>query len=84
MRHWRGLGVVFALVFGQWALMPPLVRAQAGAYQAAGTRKMAALLEQIYRDEDWKSDPNKDAERVAYWREQLGKTPALRDELKIR
>ena len=64
--------------------MAPLVRAQAGAYQAAGTRKMAALLEQIYRDEDWKSDPNKDAERVAYWREQLGKEPALRDELKIR
>ena len=33
-------------------------------YQSPGTRKMAALLEQIYREQDWKTDPNKADERV--------------------
>ncbi len=39
--------------------------------RAASTKKMAALLAHIYAEQDWKSDPNKAAERVAYYRQLL-------------
>jgi hypothetical protein len=39
--------------------------------RAASTKKMAALLAEIYQDQDWKTDPNKPAERVAYYRQLL-------------
>ena len=45
---------------------------------------MAALLEQIYREQDWKTDPNKAGERASHLREDLSNNPSLRDEIKIR
>ena len=45
---------------------------------------MAALLDQIYREQDWKTDPNKDAERIQALQTQLASNPSLRDELKLR
>ena len=45
---------------------------------------MAALLEQIYREQDWRTDPNKAADRAAHLREDLASNPSLRDEIKIR
>ncbi len=39
--------------------------------RAASTRKMAALLSRIYSEQDWKTDPSKAAERVAYYRRLL-------------
>ena len=75
----------FALV----ATMVLVLAAQPGPsenepYQSPGTKKMAALLDQIYREQDWKTDPNKAAERAAHLREDLANNPSLRDELKIR
>ena len=58
--------------------------AENAPYQSAGTKKMSALLEQIYREQDWKQDPNKAAERATHLREDLASNPGLRDELKIR
>ena len=45
---------------------------------------MTALLEQIYREQDWKTDPNKAAERASRLREDLASNPSLRDEFRIR
>jgi len=45
---------------------------------------MATLLERIYREQDWKTDPNKAAERASRLKEDLANNPSLRDELKIR
>jgi len=53
-------------------------------YQSPGTKKMAALLDQIYREQDWTKDPNKDAERASHLKEELNNNPSLRDELKLR
>ena len=53
-------------------------------YQSAGTRKMATLLRQIYAQEDWKTDPNKDGVRAQYYKNMLEAQPDLRNELKIR
>ena len=40
-------------------------------YQSPGTKKMAELLQKIYRENDWKADPNKPAERAAYYKSLL-------------
>ena len=44
---------------------------QTSFYQSEGTRKMAALLREIFAKSDWKSDPNKPAQRVEYYKEML-------------
>ena len=44
---------------------------------------MSALLAQIYLEQDWKTDPNKVAERIQALQQQLASNPSLRDELKI-
>lgn len=59
------------------------VHAQA-PYQSSGTKKMAALLQKIYAEQDWKVDPNKDAERAKYYEGQLAAKPGLREEIKLR
>ncbi len=46
--------------------------------RSVGTRKMAALLDRLYREQDWKTDPSKAAERVVYYRELL-RRPLDRD-----
>jgi len=53
-------------------------------YESSGTRKMAALLQRIYKEQDWKTDPNKVAVRAQYYKEMLQANPDLRSELKIR
>jgi len=45
---------------------------------------MAELLEKIYAEQDWKTDPTEGAERAAYYRDPLAKRPDLRTQLKIR
>ena len=42
-----------------------------GVYLPASTKKMAALLHRIYQQNDWKADPDKTAERAAYYRSLL-------------
>jgi hypothetical protein len=72
--------IVFAIPIGN-----PWFRVYAQApYQSAGTKKMAALLQKIYAEQDWKVDPNKDAERAKYYESQLATKPSLRDEIKLR
>jgi hypothetical protein len=77
--------IPFALIFlAVHVGNPPFsVHAQV-PYQAPGTKKMAALLQKIYADQDWKVDPNNDAERAKYYESQLAAKPGLRDELKLR
>ncbi|HUB00044.1 MAG TPA: CRTAC1 family protein [Terracidiphilus sp.] len=42
-----------------------------GVYLPAATKKMAALLREIYEQSDWKADPDKTAQRAAYYRSLL-------------
>ena len=76
-----------------WTALLMLVLAVAGAsqigapaapYQSPGTKKMAALLEKLYFEQDWQSDPNKYAERAKFFQQQLAANPSLKDELKLR
>ena len=53
------------------------------AYQSAGTRKMAALLEKIYRESDWRADPNKPAQRAAYYRTLLATSLSFQDRFTV-
>jgi Flp pilus assembly protein TadD len=53
-------------------------------YQAESTRKMGELLRKIYAEQDWKIDPNKDADRAKFLRSQLNGQIEMRDELKTR
>ncbi len=61
------------------ALCCAILQAQDGVAQpgageavtAASTREMAARLEGIFRANDWKGDPNKPAERAAYYKAKL-------------
>jgi hypothetical protein len=77
--------LLFEIIGFALALLAPLSKAIAAEpYQSPGTKKMAALLEQIYREQDWKTDPNKDAERARYLESQLSKSPTLREEIKLR
>ena len=45
---------------------------------------MAALLQQIFRDQDWRTDPNKDAQRAQYFQSLLEARPAFDKEIQIR
>ena len=60
------------------------VRAQERGSTAESTRRMAELLRKIYAEQDWKTDPNKDAERAKYLKEQLATGPDIRTELRLR
>ncbi len=53
-------------------------------YQSAGTKKMAALLVKIYSEQDWKTDPTKDAVRAKYFQSVLDAKPTYEKELQIR
>lgn len=52
--------------------------------RAESTRRMAALLSDIYKAEDWKTDPNKAAERVAYYGQLLARPLDRAKELQAR
>jgi hypothetical protein len=53
-------------------------------YQSASTKKMAELLQKIYRENDWKGDPNKPAERAAYYKSLLAQNLKPEDEVLVR
>ena len=53
-------------------------------YQAPSTKRMAERLLEVYRAQDFRTDPSKDAERVAYYREGLKQKLDPRTELKAR
>lgn len=48
------------------------------------TQRMAALLESIFRAQDWKTDPNKANERAAYYRSGVLANVDLRTEIRAR
>ena len=52
--------------------------------RSESTRKMAALLASIYREQDFKTDPSKADERAAYYRQMLLGKLDLRKELRAR
>src|SRR5258708_39811816 len=60
------------------------VCAQDGGRSSESARKMAELLRKIYEQQDWKTDPNKDAERAKYLKEELAAAPDISSELKLR
>ncbi len=53
-------------------------------YQAASTKRMGERLLEIYRAQDFRTDPSKDAERVTYYRNGLKQKLDPRTELKAR
>src|SRR5260221_13785215 len=60
------------------------VRAQDGGSSSESARKMAELLRKIYEEQDWKTDPNKDAERAKYLKKELAAGPEIGSEVKVR
>ena len=52
--------------------------------RADSTRKMADLLANIYRSQDFKADPNKSADRAAYYSEMLRQPLSLTKEMLAR
>jgi hypothetical protein len=78
-------------IFSLWLLVfsasPISVRTpadEAVPYQSPGTKEMAALLRKIYQEQDWETDPNKDAVRAEYFKTLLNAKPAYEKEIKIR
>ena len=53
-------------------------------HPSPGTKKMAALLEKIYREQPWQADPNKSDERALRLQADLAAKPSLRNEFKLR
>lgn len=49
--------------------------AQTAPYQSPGTKKMAARLAEIFRNEDWRTDPYKNHARAADMQRQLAANP---------
>jgi len=62
----------------------PLADCSASKYPSSGTKKMADLLRQIWEQSDWKTDPNKPAERAAYYSTLLKGDLSLEQEFNIR
>jgi hypothetical protein len=56
------------LILSIAALSPGHAQQSSAFYQSPGTKRMAELLQRIYRENDWKADPNKPAERAAYYK----------------
>ncbi|QNI31261.1 VCBS repeat-containing protein [Alloacidobacterium dinghuense] len=79
----RGVHLFWAVVFLAVSALPQASE-QGSAYQSAGTKKMAALLRQIYEQNDWKADPNKPAQRVVYYRALLEKNLTPEQEVTVR
>jgi hypothetical protein len=80
----RSFALLLALATLAFTLAAEPHPAADAPYQSPGTQKMAALLEQIFHEQDWTTDPNKAAERASHLREDLANNPSLRDEIKIR
>ncbi len=84
MNPTRSFALLLAFATLSFALAAEPHPAADAPYQSPGTKKMAGLLEQIFREQDWATDPNKAAERASHLREDLANNPSLRDEIKIR
>jgi hypothetical protein len=65
--HFVSRGIFF-WVLATLAVTSGRPQQSAPFYQSPGTKKMADFLQKIYRDNDWKADPNKPAERAAYYK----------------
>ncbi len=72
---------LFAIAALLAAIQPSRAQQTATFYQSPGTKKMAELLQKIYRDTDWKADPNKPTERAAYYRSLLTRSLSPEDEV---
>ena len=72
---WLALGAALAV----WIAL-----AQDGDPRSPGTREMADLLARIYREQDFKTDPSKAAERARYYRDILTRDLDLRTEPRAR
>jgi hypothetical protein len=64
--------------------MPPHTSPATPPYQAASTRKMAELLKSIYAATDWRLDPSKPAQRVAYYQQKLSQKLSPPDDAVVR
>jgi hypothetical protein len=80
----RSLGGISAVACAALAVYLAGARAQESSATSESTKKMAALLRKIHGEQDWRTDPNKDAERAKYLKEELRQGPDLRTELKLR
>lgn len=65
-------------------LLVPMPHLSGDDPRAPSTRKMAELLASIYQSQDWKLDPNKQAERAAYYRRVLQTPLTLANEIRVR
>ncbi len=65
------------------AAAPPQPETQTDT-ASPSTREMEALLRRIFAQQDWKTDPNKQAERVGYYRGVLKQPLDLATEITIR
>jgi len=76
----RVAALAMAIVFACWCTATAL---QESSPASPGVKKMAQLLADLYSAQDWKTDPNKESERAAYYKELLTKNPPLRTEFKL-
>ena len=75
---------ISGLLASAQTLHPPVksgIYATAKPYEAPSTKAMAALLEKIFRESDWKADPNKPAERVPYYASILKNNPPFAQQI---
>ena len=86
MRKARRRHAILHLSLGALLLIlnQPVTRAQQDSfYQAPSTRRMGKRLAEIYRNSDWKADPNKSAERVLYYQGLVRKGLGPADEVLV-
>ena len=84
MKRFRRLGAALLACVALLALAALHAQQKPASPTAESTRKMAELLRRIFVEQDWRTDPNKDAERAKYLQEELAQGPDLRTELKLR
>lgn len=79
---WRPAILLVGITFA--SAQPSKEQASSSFYQSEGTKKMAALLQKIFQESDWKADPNKPADRVQYYRALLKTELNIENEILVR
>jgi len=79
-----GIFLTVAVFFAQEPTAPSQSSRPIPPYLSVGTKKMAALLQQIYHDTDWKADPNKPAERIPYYQSLLKRDLSMPNQFAVR
>ena len=79
-RNIPAAGLLLCLLLGTAA--PGQEGKESAYYQAPGTKRMAERLAQIYREQDFRTDPSKDRERAEYYRSGVKQTLDLRTKSK--